>query len=453
MRCDMTIDRIWKSEKLRALVSQSWALSWPLTFIMFYEFLIGLSDVYVAGKFGKSAQAAYGFAFQGYFIFIMIGIALSVGIVSVVSRLFTSGRQDEFATAITSSIVMSAAFGLAFTAAGFFFSGRLIGVLNLPAELKTASAPLVRIYSLAFAADYVLMSAAGIMRSCGMVMKSLWIMTVVCVMNIALNFTLSFATPLGLNGIAVATVISLATGAVLGLLCLRPAMARPTLSPALAKKILEISWPSGLLQALWQFGALVLFLILGMLPARTVEIMAALTNGLKIESAIFLPAFAFSMAAAVVVGNLLGKGEDRDAFRSGIVTAVMGVGIVSLMTVIVMMNARGIASFLSDNAAVAEESVRYIYIALLSEPVMAWMVILGGALNGAGDTMSVMLVTALSVWLVRIPLAYILGIHFGLGIVAIWWVMNLSALVHAVFITAWYFNRRWITRAREPITA
>jgi len=42
-----------------------------------------------------------------------------------------------------------------------------------------------------------------------------------------------------------------------------------------------------------------------------VEILAAFTAGLRIESAIFLPAFAFNMANAVIVGNLLGSARIR----------------------------------------------------------------------------------------------------------------------------------------------
>jgi Na+-driven multidrug efflux pump len=201
------------------------------------------------------------------------------------------------------------------------------------------------------------------------------------------------------------------------------------------------------LQAFWQLASLVLFLILSLLPRHNVEIMAALTNGLKIESAIFLPVFAFSLANAVIVGNLLGKREDNTAFRAGIVTALMGVLIATLMIVIVMFNARSIATLLSANGLVVSESMKYIYIALLFEPIMAWGVILGGGLNGAGDTMGVMVITSLSVWLVRIPLSYLLSIYFGLGAVSVWWAMNASIFVQAVFITKRYFTRQWIRKA------
>ena len=434
-----------KSEKIRRLIKESWAVSWPMMFIMTFEFLIGLSDVYVAGIFGQEVQAAYGLAFQIYFVFIIIGIALSIGSVTLVSQLFTSEKKEEFSLCVQTSIAASACFGAVFTVLGVTFSRSIIQSLNIPIEIKNYATPLLSIYSLAFVFDYVLLTTNGILRSCGMIRKSLQTMAISCSLNIALNFILALATPLGFKGIGWATVISLTLGAVLNIFYIMKLVKLAfRFSVAIVKKIFDISWPSGLVQILWQSGAMVLFLIIGILPKQNVEIMAAFTNGLKIESAIFLPGFAFNMAAAVVVGNLLGKKDERGAFRGGIITAFIGVFIVTCLTILIMINARFIASFLSDNPVVIEESVKYIYIALLVEPIAAWGIILSGGLNGAGDTKSVMIFTAVSIWLVRLPLSYIWGIYFGSGAAAIWWAMNVSAIVMVGLMTKRYFSKKWI---------
>ena len=108
--------------------------------------------------------------------------------------------------------------------------------------------------------------------------------------------------------------------------------------------------------------------------------------GLRIESAIYLPAFAFNLANAVIIGNLIGEEKKEEAFKSGMVTAFIGVVIITGMVVAVILNARWIASLLSENAMVIEEAKKYLYISMLSEPIMAWGIILAGGLNGAGDT-------------------------------------------------------------------
>jgi MATE family multidrug resistance protein len=439
------IKRVLNNEKIRSLIAESWALSWPMTIIMFFEFLIGITDVYVAGKLGKEIQAAYGLAFQMYFIFILVGIAISVGTVSVVSQLFTAERDNKFVLAIRSALALSCIAGIIFGLAGFVFAGVIINIFNIPPSLKSIATSLLRIYSIGFLFDYVLININGILRSAGRIKSSVFAMVFACVLNVVLDFVLVLKTPMGYSGIAWATVISLFAGALIAFYFTYPMIGKLWgVSFGLIKQIISISWPAGIIQIVWQLGAAVLFLIIGALPEKNVEIMAAFANGLKIESVIFLSGFAFNMANAVIIGNLLGKKEYGDAFKGGIITALIGVSIVSILTVVVMLNAKYIALFLSPDLVVANECIRYVYIALISEPFMAWAVIIGGGLTGAGDTKGVMIITVVSVWLVRLPCAYIFGILLKFGAPAIWWAMNLSQFIQFILITRRFMARKWV---------
>ncbi len=436
---------LFKREDIRSYISRSWSVSWPMTLIMFFEFIIGITDVYIAGKIGKEIQATYGFVIQLYFIFIVIANALTVGTVSVVSRLFTSGNKIELTDTIFSSIVAAFTAGMILAAASFMFAPKIIDILNIPHELKQFGTPLIKIYALGLLFHYALINCNGILRSCNMVITSFKTMALVCLVNIPLNFLLVFHTPLSFKGIALATATSVFIGSIVNLIHIRKFLIRgKRFSANSVKKMARVGWPMGLLQILWQLASMVLFLILSALPEHRVEILAALTTGLRIESAIFLPTFAFNMANAVVVGNLLGEQKKDDAFRSGIVTAAIGVGIVTMMVIVVIANAGWIASFLSDHPIVVGESVKYIYISMISEPFMAWGIILGGGLNGAGDTKSVLLRVALSLWLVRIPLSYIFVILLGWGAASVWWSMNLSQFLQTFLISRRYLQKGWL---------
>ncbi len=429
---------------LKSFIRESWSVSWPMTLIMLCVFLIGLADVYVAGKLGKEVQASYGIAAQLYFIFSIIASALSIGSVSVASRLFTSGKKEELGLSINSSIILSVIGGVIFSVLGFVFAKSIVYILNVPQQLRTYVEVLTRVFSIGLIFSYFFLNTNAILRACGMVKRSLLTMAVVCVLNIILILMLALKTPLGFKGIATATVIATFFGCLLNIIFLKKLVKFSfTFSFDAVRKIINIGWPAGLLQVLWQLGLMSLYFVLGMLPKNNIEILAAFTNGLKIEGAIFLPAFAFNMANAVVVGNLLGKQDKEGAYSAGLVTAFIGVGIVIVMTILTLVNARMIASFLSNNDIVIKETTRYIYISMISEPFMAWGVILAGALNGAGDTKNVMWAVAFSMWLVRVPLCYLLGIHFGLGVPAVWWSMNISILVQMFLISGRYFSRKW----------
>jgi Na+-driven multidrug efflux pump len=213
-----------KKEDMRSFISSSWSVSWPLTLIMFFEFLIGLTDVYIAGRVGKDIQATYGFVIQLYFILIVIANALMVGTVSVVSRLYTSGDKTELNKAVFSSMMASAGAGFVLAMAGIFFGPTVIKYLNIPEELKHVAASFIKIYAMGLLFHYLLINENGILRSCQMVKRSLKTMALVCGFNIALNFFLVFHTPLGFKGIAAATASSVFIGSMINLVYVRNIM-------------------------------------------------------------------------------------------------------------------------------------------------------------------------------------------------------------------------------------
>jgi MATE family multidrug resistance protein len=445
----MRLFALFKSEKIGSYLSRSWSVSWPLILIMVFEFLIGLTDVYIAGKVSKEIQATYGFVIQFYFILIVIANALTVGTVSVVSRLYTSGDKNELSKSIFSSLISAAGTGIFLAGGGFLLSPPIIHILNIPQQLKQYCIPFMKIYATGLFFHYLLINCNGILRSCDRVKDSLKTQAFVCVLNIGLNFILVFHTPLGFRGIAAATASSVFIGSMVNLWKVRSSMTGVMeFSMDQVRKMITIGWPIGMLQVLWQLSSMVLFLILSALPEQRVEILAALTTGLRIESVIYLPVFGFNMANAVIVGNLLGEKRKEDAFQSGFITAAIGVLIVTIMVLLVILNARWIASFLSNNEMVIRESMKYIYVSMISEPFMAWGIILGGGLNGAGDTKSVMIRVAISVWFVRIPLSYIFVVLFGFGPVSVWWSMNISQFIQAFAMSKRYFNREWLSQTR-----
>lgn len=430
---------------LKEFAGRTWSVSWPMTLIMSFEFLIGLADVYIAGRVGKEVQAAYGFIIQLYFVFIIAGNALTVGSVSVISRLFASDDRGALGEAIYSAVVVTFIAGTVLGVLGIILTGTIISALSIPPDLKPLATSLGRIYAAGLFFHYGLIQINGILRACGRVKTSMVTMALVCACNISLAFSLVFRTSLGYKGIAVATAVSVCMGGLLNLYHVRGLLKGVRrFSRGVTKAIITIGWPSGLAQVLWQAHSMVIFMILSSMTEHNVEVLAALSAGLRIESAIFLPAFAFNMANAVIVGNLLGERKEEEAFKGGIVTALVGVPIVIALTALVIFNARAIAAMLSNNPVVIRETVHYLYIIMLSEPFMAWAIILGGGLMGAGDTRGVMIMMGLSIWVVRVPLCYVFVVLLGFGATSVWWTMNASQFIMACLITWRYFGKRWL---------
>jgi len=197
------------------------------------------------------------------------------------------------------------------------------------------------------------------------------------------------------------------------------------------------------MQIVWHTGYLVLFAVTGSLPTGSVDALAGMAAGMRVESVLFMPPMALNFTASILVGNLLGAGRPREAKRVGYRILALGLVSVTLFGACLWPFLPDAAALLSPVPAVQAQAVSYLRYNVLAIPFTVGGLILIGALNGAGATLLTMLVTGSSIWLVRLPLAYVLG-HVLLGRAeGVWMSMFCSQAVQALACLAVYQFVRW----------
>lgn len=425
------------------LIKSSWKMSWPMMVMMVFEFLISMTDIYIAGLYGKEVKAATGLASQVYALFIMTGHALTIGAVSILSRLYTSEDKNLFKSAVFTSVTSAFSFGVIICIIGILFSKQIATLLNAENQVKEYASTLIKIYFLGIIFHMTLINMNGVLRSCKRVIITMGVMIFAAILNIILLLYFYNFTDIGFKGIAISTAISLSAASIINIIIMYRIIDKVYIfSINILKQILSIGWPGGIVSLSWQFGGTALYAILGMLTYST-EIMAAYATGLRIESAIFMPAFAFNMANAVIVGNLMGEKKFDEAYKNGFVTAFISMSIVTVMMSVIILFARPIAEMLEPNKAVVPEIIKYLYICMIAEPFIALNLAMNGALNGAGDTKATMRYAILNVWVLRLPLAYILGIFLGFGATGIWWALNMGFFMQVILSTRRFMSKKW----------
>jgi MATE family multidrug resistance protein len=285
------------------------------------------------------------------------------------------------------------------------------------------------------------------------VKKPLLTMFVVSTINVIGDFGLVFGIPpfprLGYPGIALATAISATIGMSMNLVLFSlhrwKVLYRSswTISVSTLKKIAGLSWPAALLQIAWNAGSIVLYNILGRLGDASIVALASITNGLRIEAVIFLPAFALNMAASVLVGQNLGAANPDRAARVGWEISGVGVVLMSAMAFVIFVWAAHFASILAKEPAVLAETTRYLRINMVSEPFMALSLTLGGSLQGAGDTRGTMWIIIVGMWFIRLPLAYLLALILGYGATGVWVAMITSMTIQGLLMARRFQRGRW----------
>ncbi len=441
---DLTIGNIW---------ANIWYMSWPMLIIMLLNFLVGVVDVYVAGLIGPEVQAAVGFVSQILFLTIIIANAVSIGSLALVSRAVGAGDSGKAVEIARQAMMFGVIVAVAVMVSGLVLYEEIVDLTGFPREIRGMAGHFLQVYALALGANYLLIISNSIFRACGEVKKPLLTMTAVSAINIVLNFLLVFGVfpfpKLGYIGIAVASALSVTVGTVMNLLFFRfgswaGIYKRPwTFSAELIKKMLSISWPAALLQIAWNAGSIVLYNVLSRLGDASITALAAITNGFRIEGVIFLPAFALNMAASVLIGQNLGAGNPQRAEKVGWKIGMTGVVLMSSMALVIFILAERIAAAFTDNPAVLAETVRYLRFNMLSEPFMALSVVLGGGLQGAGDTRGTMWVVGTAMWLIRLPLAYIFALMLGYGATGVWIAMVVSMVIQGVLMAKRFHGGKW----------
>jgi putative MATE family efflux protein len=290
----------------------------------------------------------------------------------------------------------------------------------------------------------------ALFRATGEVIRPLLTMLIVSTVNVIGNFVLVFGIfpfpELGYAGIAAASAISVTVGMVINLLFFSSGMWRsiyrrtPGITVRAVKRIVKLSWPAAFLQIAWNAGSIVLYNILGRLDYASITALASITNGLRIEAVIYLPAFALNMAASVLIGQNLGAGNPDRAEQLGWKISLSGVVLITVTAIIIFIWAERFASVVTTDPSVLEETARYLRINMLSEPFMALSVILAGGLQGAGDTKGTMWVIIVAMWCIRLPLAYFLAITMGYGASGVWIAMVTSMNIQGMLMT-WRFHK------------
>lgn len=171
--------------------------------------------------------------------------------------------------------------------------------------------------------------------------------------------------------------------------------------------------------------------------------MAANQALLSIEAIGFLSADGFGVAAAAVIAQKLGAHRPGDATRAGWLAAGMSVALATTIGVTLALAPRLLMKAFSTDPAVIDLGVKTLYIAAIAQPFMAYAMVKGMALRGAGATRTVLLSTFVGALVVRVAATYLFAITLGLGLFGVWLGSTVDWVVRSGLLGAAYARGRW----------
>lgn len=405
------------------------ALAWPAVVEYLLQTALSVATIIMVGRLGGVEIAAVGLGQQVAMVAWVAYVGIATGATALVAQ-YVGGRAFHRAELVAKqSLVAGLVFSVAIGAAGFILAGDVMSVLGATPEVVATGVNYLRILLSFSVFQMAMFVAAGILRGAGDMKTPMVVNGVANGVNIWLGYGLIFGEMglprLGVDGAAWATVAAQGLGTLLLLsaLCLRPRYLRlswrgdwlPTAETT--RLFLDISGPSVVEQVFMRLGMLAYAVLVVSMGTEVYATQQILFNVLSIS---FMPGFALGVAATTMVGQNMGARQTQRAERSGWAAAEMGVIWMSLMGVIFFAFARECMAVFTLDPHLIDLGEPCLKIIALVQPAQAIAFALAGALRGAGDTRWPMYATTVTVWLLRLPLAYFFGITLTLNLTGVW---------------------------------
>lgn len=438
----------------------------PSVATMLLQTTNGFLDRFFVGSLGPSALAAITVANSIMFALMSAVTAISVGTTALVARAVGEGQIHDAEQATQQSVALGVVIAVAVGLPMYFLRYPLLSVLGLERDAMDLAAHYLAVTILGLPTLFLMFILNGAFRGLGDTVRPFWVSLFANIVHAIFNYLLIFGNlgfpKMGLPGGALALVISQTVAIALYVYFLRHSSLKHMrrslhLERSWAQRIGRIGLPASA-QQLIRVGSMLTFQgFLTRIGAGSAAV-AALGVGLVSESMAFMPGFGYSIAASAFVGQNLGARQVKRAQIGAWSATWQAITVMSVMGVVFYVLAEPFAHLFirvgehstPQQQAQVDETIRltvaYLRIAAFAEPFLGLGMVLTGALQGAGETISPTILTAITMILLRLPLAYFLAVTLDLGTTGAWWSMTLSTIVNGLLVV-WIFRQgHWMRR-------
>ncbi len=368
-------------------------------------------DSIVVGKYvGDNALAAVGSAMPLLNLLLVLFIGISAGVNIMVSQYFGARDRNSLSYTIGNAITVTAISCIFLIIVAAPFIRPLLEMLNTPDSIIDWCADylLISLIGIAGMAYYNILS--GVIRGLGDSMSVLVYLLVATVINVFLDIYFVAVLDLGVPGVALATVISQAISSILCVIKLSRMkenfdFGRKHLKPKkqYIKTIVRLGLPSGLTQAIFSSATIIVQSLTNQFGEQFI---AANVVVMRVDGFAMMPNLSFGLALTTYSGQNVGAGKYDRVIKGARQGTAMAVAFSAMITAIILLIGKFIMGFFTDTAELVDLSYSLMKILAAGYIFFAVTQSLSGIMKGAGDTMTHMWISLITMVAVRVPIAY-----------------------------------------------
>ncbi len=447
-------------------------LSLPLILTNLMRTAYNLADTFWVGRYGTNELAAISFTFPMVFLFISLGLGLSIAGSVLVAQNTGAGEQKRAEFAASQTITITALTSLVLGAITYVIAGPLLTVFGAEPAVHPLAKGYLQIISFGLLPMFTFSVFISLMRGYGDTVTPMLVMFATVVANILLDPILIFGfvdNPLfsmlgmqglesqllaatgytghGLDGAAIATVLSRLAASLIGIgILVRGSRGlqihidQLTPDPMYLRRLLRVGIPASIDGVGRAVSVNLLMILVGVFPSTVV---AGYGIGIRIFSLVFLPANAVEQSVETMVGQNIGSGKPDRAERAN-TFAAQSVGLILTgIGVLVFFVARPLTAVFTTNPAVVDVGTQFLrYVALTFGGIGVVRSYTGG-FRGVGKTMVAAVISIAMLGLIRLPIAAVGVVGLGLDQRGIWYGFIASNILGAAIAYLWFRSDSW----------
>jgi MATE family multidrug resistance protein len=404
-------------------------------------------DTIMVGHLGPAAIGAIGVGSSVYYSIAIFGMGLLLGLDTLVSQSHGAADQSETHHWLAQGVYLALFIGVPLTLLFAFMSPafRLLGINSQVSEL---AGPFLRTLSLGTLPLLLYGAFRRYLQGIGYVRPVMFALISANLVNWFANWLLidgHWGLPaLGVVGSALSTCLARVYMASILLFFIwwsergnKPgfqSLFRPPEAKRL-RRLVGLGFPAAAQIGLEisAFGAAAV--LAGRLAP---EALAAHQIALNCAALSFMVPLGISSAAAVAVGQAIGRREPIEARHSGYIAIGLACAFMACTAILFLAIPRQILEIYSNNAHVLSLGVSLLAVAAAFQLFDGIQATTTGALRGAGNTRIAMFANLCGYWLFGLPIGYILCFRYGFGVIGLWWGLTVALIaISGVLLLAW----------------
>ena len=386
----------------------------------------------------------------------LIGLGMATNV--LIAQAFGRGDTAMLKRILSNSFFASILFCLLISFVALLFRHEVLGWVRVPVEIRGMALSYMTVMMASLVFQFFINWMNGMLRGLGDATTVVKILILLAVFNITfVPLCIRGAgpvPPLGVSGAAWGSALAAVLTGVIGYLYMvryNPYINMRnwdySLDWGIIKQVFVIGVPASLQMIVVSLAAVI---IVTLVNGYGTAVTAAFGIGMQVDMLATIPFMSIGMAATTIAGQNLGGQKPDRVFKTLRTSIYFGLAIGGVCAVVLFFFSREIGSVFLKESTQSAQVLNYVrgyyhWMAFIF-PCYAVIFSIQGVLRSAGDTMALLVMSFLAMFVIRIPLAYVLAGPGGLKQDGIWIAIVTSSALAAILNWLYYRRGTWLNR-------